>query len=266
MMDTLAPAGVRTRRRCLTSVDNERDQNRDSATHAQGGFMENRQRRTHAAFGVVLDFLGQHPMTPEPPLLAKMRNELTRSYTRLNELGVKQYAANITDAAKDIARLRQRLRRERMMPMVRIAKPLLKFAPGAESALRVSHARADTMTVAADALRMAKVLAPHAKLIASAGYSTSFISEFRAEARALAAAATNVDKARQARSHITGAIAAEIKNGMKAMTVIEGILMPAFAKDAVLEQLWRNRRRIPKRAGRPSARARKSRATDQKIA
>ena len=70
--------------------------------------MENRQRRTQETFRIVLNFLDKQPMTPEPPLLTKMRKELRASFTRLSDLGMRQYAANLSDAAKDVARLRQR--------------------------------------------------------------------------------------------------------------------------------------------------------------
>ena len=122
--------------------------------------MENRQQRTIAAFERVLIFLDQYPMTPEPPLLSGMKKSLRASIDRIHKLGGTQYSAMTLGGGK-VAHRRTRLRRERLMPLVRIAKPLLRGAPGTDTVLKVPHARADALTVAEAALAMAKVLKPH---------------------------------------------------------------------------------------------------------
>ena len=148
------------------------------------------------------------------------------------------------------------------MPLVRIAKPLLKFAPGTEQVLRVPHARAGTATVAMHALNMAKALTPHTKLLTSAGYSRDFIAELTTEAQELAAMTTRADRARQRRSRATAAIRQELKKAMGTVTVIEGILMArAVPSDHVTMELWRGARRVHARMGRPPERGKRPTAS-----
>ena len=158
----------------------------------------------------------------------------------------------------DVRKMRQHMRRNVLMPLVRIAKPLLKFAPGTEHVLRVPHARADTATVAAHALDVAKALAPHAKLLTSAGYSKDFIAELTEDARRLAALSTNADKSRQRLSRATAAMRREITKAMGTVTVIEGILMAhAGPRDRRWATEWRQARRVQARQGRPPKRGKR---------
>ncbi len=217
--------------------------------------MDNRQQRTIETFERILLYLDRHPIEPEQPLLTRMKQSLTTSVARLHELRLQQHEANIGLSGETVQMMRQHMRRERLMPLVRIAKPLLKFAPGTGHVLRVPHARADTATIATHALDMAKALTPHAKLLASAGYSKDFIAEFTREARQLAALATAGDKTRQRRSRATTAIRQEIKKGTQTVTVIEGILMTRLSpSDRAGSEEWRLTRRVQGRAGRPPKR------------
>ena len=145
------------------------------------------------------------------------------------------------------------------MPLVRIAKPLLAFAPGVEKALRVPHARSDAYTVAMAALRMADVVAPHAKLLSSAGYSKDYLKQFRHEARELGLAVKTSESARLRRTKATQAIAAELEKAKKTVTVIEGMVMLHHGSDSEWAKHWKERRRVTMRIGRPRSRGKKSR-------
>jgi hypothetical protein len=149
---------------------------------------------------------------------------------------------------------RRKLRREAMMPLVRIARPILAFAPGVEAALQVPHARADARTVAKAALRMADTIAPHAKLLRSAGYPKNFLTDFRRQARERALAAKNSQKARERRSTATTAIASEFRKAMQTVTIIEGLVMLHHAKRGDALEVWKHQRRVRARMGRPKRR------------
>lgn len=220
--------------------------------------MDNRQHRTLQTFQRILIHLKQHPLTPEPPLLAKMKQSLTASMVRMQELAQQQRSAADGVSGVDIRRMRQHMRRQVLMPLVRIAKPLLKFAPGTEHVLRVPHARTDTATIAMHALNVAKALTPHAKLLTSAGYSKNFIMEFKKEAQQLASVSTDTVKARQRRSRATAAIGQELKKAMGTVSVIEGILLAHVPpSDRAALELWRGARRVPARVGRPLERGKR---------
>ena len=220
--------------------------------------MDNRQQRTVQTFERILIYLARHPIRPEPPLLASMKQSLTTSIARLRELQRQQASAHNGVSGPDARKMRQHMRRQVLMPLVRIAKPLLKFAPGTEQVLRVPHARADTKTIAMHALDMAKALTPHAKLLTSAGYPKDFIAAFKKEAQQLAAVTTGADKARQRRSRATAGIRPELKKAMGTVSVIEGILMARVPPgDRASMELWRGTRRVQARVGRPRERGKR---------
>lgn len=218
--------------------------------------MENRQQRTLQALQRALVHLEQHPIEPEPPLLSRMKDSLTTSIDRLMALSAEQHTATRQIRGRPVLHMRQRMRREVLMPLVRIAKPLLVFAPGTEQALRVPHARADAATVARSALDMAKALEPHAELLASAGYPENYPALLAREAEELAASAARSSEARERRSRATAAIRRELKQAMGTLTVIEGILMTR-PEHKGFEQAWRTMRRVHGRTGRPPRRGRR---------
>jgi hypothetical protein len=220
--------------------------------------MDNRQHRTLYTFQRVLAYVERHPIRPEPPLLTKMKQSLTTSIARVRDLGTEQVIARSALRGADVRHLRQHMRRDVLMPLVRIAKPLLKFAPGTGHVLRVPHARADTANVASHALDVAKALTPHARLLTSAGYSKDFIAQLTQEARRLAALSTNADKSRQRLSRATAAMRREITKAMGTVTVMEGILMAhAGRRDRGWAAEWRQARRVQARQGRPPKRVRR---------
>ena len=209
--------------------------------------MQSRQDRTVNAFENVLQFLAHADISPEPVLLQRKREELKNVKLRLEELRARQVVLS-PKGMRTARELSQRLRRDKLMPLVRIVKPLMKFAPGAERVLKVPHARADLLTVATTALEMAKLLKPHADLLRSAGFPKNFLSELEEDARRLTTTGRASESGRQARSRLAMDIANEIKEGMKTVTVIEGIVMlhsPGLLKH------WKERRRVPRRIGRP---------------
>jgi len=131
----------------------------------------------------------------------RMRTQLGESITRIRAHQQTQMAAATTLTGEmSLDQLRNRLRRERMMPLVKVAKPLLKFAPGTAAALRIPHARASSTDVASAAIRLSDALKPHHKLLASAGYSKDFLLQMRKEADIIALAVKRSDKVRQKRA------------------------------------------------------------------
>lgn len=220
--------------------------------------MHERQEQTAAVFSTVLKYFERNPITPEPPLLAGKRRQLQETLDRIQSYADIQLNAPVRDLGKLEAR-RKHLREHRMLPLKHIAKGLLKFAPGAESALRVPHARASAHVVAAAAMRMADALMPHARLLSSAGVSKDFLRQMRHEARALALTTRENAESRRRRRQATTALAAELRKGLGIVAVMEGIVMLHDPRN--VEQ-WRIFRRIPKKLGRPrTVRRRKPRAT-----
>jgi hypothetical protein len=197
--------------------------------------MENRQQRIVESFERVLIYLQQNPVKPEPPLLTSTKRSLAASIERLKDLQQEQMPkASGVEA---------------------MVKPLLKFAPGMEKALRVPHARADAAAVAAHTLEVMKTLAPHAEILTSAGLGEDYVAQVTGEAEWLGSASARADEARQRRSRATAAIRDVIRKGMDDVTVVEGILL-AHARSTGRSEMafWRGMRRVKGRLGRPKAR------------
>ena len=230
--------------------------------------MDSRQLRTIASYRRVLEFLRSADIQPVPPLLTKMRTRLERSVHRMGELGADQYVAKRSPSvqATQLRTMRLRLRREQMLPLARIARPLVKFAPGTQAVLKVPHARTDSLTLASSAQAMAKALAPHTKLFVSAGHPRDVIARLRADADALAKAACASESSRKTLSLRTAQLRQEFRSAADAVTVIEGILMPWLFKDKVLENSWRVARRVHGKVGRRRGRTSRSPAANETIA
>lgn len=215
--------------------------------------MDNRQGRSVAAHTRVVLNVDASGIDPMPPLLLKTRNQLQGCIDRLQILRQRQHSAGLAVDGPRPRDASRTLRREKMMPLVRIARPLLKFAPGVERVMRVPHARSDAMTVATAAREMAKMLKPHQKLLKSAGLPNDFLAELRRDADTLAASVKRSEKVRRVRSAATAAIARELKEARKHVTVIEGILM-FHLKDTTKLSVFKSERRVHARIGRPKRR------------
>ena len=215
--------------------------------------MDNRQQRTLEMFQRIQIYLKRTPVKPEPLLLRKAGMRLQASMQRIEELAQEQRQAT-DDMNARVDRRKRKLRREHMMPLVRLLKPELAFAPGAEAALHVPHARSDARSVGAAALRIAKFLEGYKPLLVEAGCARTYLNEFKTQARELATAAKRSADARQRRSRATAAMAREFEEAMKTVTIIEGILMHHVGSNKTLMELWRNQRRVAARLGRPKGR------------
>jgi hypothetical protein len=217
--------------------------------------MDNRQQRMLVALSTTHYLSGLPDIGPQPPLFNRVRTQLGESISRIQAHQQTQMAAASTLTGEaPLDHLRKRIRRDRMMPLIKVAKPLLKFAPGTAAALRVPHARASSTEVATAAIQLFEALKRHHKLLASAGYPKDFLLEMRKEADVIAQTVKRSDKARQKRAHATASLAEEFKKAMGYVSVMEGILAPRFAKDAVLRVRWHVARRVKARQGRPKKR------------
>jgi len=215
--------------------------------------MNNRQSRTNHTFSQVWVFLGGLPDDPGPPAkLVQLRDALVTRRSRIGELLAQQVAARATkmDASREVEALRQRIRRERMKAIVRIAKGTLRFARG-ESLMKVPPTRASSEAVVQCASQMMKVMKTHAKLLAGAGLSGDLVVQFQKETRRLKGESGRVHNARLQYSRVTRSLAKEFADGMRALTQIEGILIAHYGSESAVFRDWLGARRVQAKAGRP---------------
>jgi hypothetical protein len=211
-------------------------------------------------FRDVVGYLQKEPATQELPALARMLKLLEKRMGEIAEHRQCQRYGHVSVAGPAELRTRKRkLRQERMIPLARTARPLLKHAPIPEAVLRVPHASADPGAVAAHAERMLKALTPQQKLLSEAGYSKAWMSDFREEAKALRTAASSRVERRQQRIKATASLAEAFAKGMEHVDIAEGIIMGRYGPDSVERYTWRKARRVSARLGRPLERTRKAR-------
>jgi hypothetical protein len=185
--------------------------------------MDERQHATLDRLTSSLGFLDSTPIEAAPPMLAKKRAALAKTIARIEQYAEVQRFVMIGET-DSVERVRQALRRERMLPIVKVVRPHLRFAPGADRALRVPHARASASDVAAAALQIADVLVKHARLLKSAGIDRAFIENYRERARELDTLVKRNAAARKKRADASAGIAKELKNGLLILGVIGGLI------------------------------------------
>jgi hypothetical protein len=210
--------------------------------------MHERQEQSLEQCKSVSTFLARESISPEPPLLIGKRKQLDETIARIDACYTTQVTARMSTVGKLDAR-RKHLRERRMLPLRSIAKGQLLFAPGAEAALRVPHARASAQVVAAAALRMADALMPHTRLLSAAGVSKDFLREMRHEARGLALTVKQNDAIRRRNADATRTLAQELRKGLDILSVIDGILRLHATRDFLTQYDVMRRRR--KKVGRP---------------
>lgn len=209
--------------------------------------MDQRQLRTVETFERVLLYLDHEKVEPVPPLLTEKRDQLAESIVRLRELS-HRHRPQPRARSRDLS---QRLRRERMLPLARLMRRMLAYAPGVEKVLRVPHARADAMTIATAAIEMAKFLEPHRELLVSAGMAANSVEQLRQDAELLGASLQGGDAARDERSRVTREIAKEMKSAMATLGIIDALVLNQFTGSPVMQKHWKARRKVGKRMGRP---------------
>lgn len=210
--------------------------------------MDTRQQRMLERLSGILIFMDHNTreMADPPPMLVGKRRSLEQSIARLKALQDEQNY--LTDPGSTVEFRRDKLRNRRMIPLRDIARPLLKFAPGAAEALRVPHAHASARTVAAAAARMVQALKPHAALLRSANISHDFLREMLQEARGLALAVkTNADERRK-RANVTRDVARELKRAFETTRTLGGLVKLHYP---TLEERWDAMDRISPPVGRP---------------
>lgn len=190
-----------------------------------------------------------------PPMYEAYVAKLLASVKRLHELEYEQHSVKPEQSLEgfNTTFLRKRLRREYMIPLARIGKPLFRFAPGVEKVLKVPHARASHRELVASAEAILQWVRPHQKLLASAGFPKTFFTELRDLTAQLKRVATT-SSARQVKfGRVTRAFRKELAAASDTLRILDGLLLRRTDRDKDFARLWKRALRTPKRLGRPPA-------------
>jgi hypothetical protein len=188
-----------------------------------------------------------------PPMYEDFVAKLQISVKRLRQLAIEQYLLTpqrFREGAKTDD-VRRRLRRKYMIPLARTAKPLLRFAPGVEKALKVPHARASHRELVTTAEVMLKALQPYRKLLLSAGFEKEFFTEFRDLTKELKRIATTSSQRQAKFARVTDAMREELASASQTLRILDGLILARADRDPRLAKMWKAILRTPKPLGRP---------------
>jgi len=219
--------------------------------------MDNRQGRLAETLRRVQRFLDRNAPPGPQFVAAKRRIADARARTEaliVEQLTVSRFAERDGPALREMQRI---LREDRMFPVARWGKKLLRFAPGAERALVVPPKRATALKVAAAAERMAKGVRPWAKLFVDAGLPRDFVARLRADAKVLRERSNRSGESIKRRKAVADALAAELRDGRVEIGIVDALLLPYIRQDSALGSQWRTAKRVGPRLGRPLKRAAK---------
>ena len=209
--------------------------------------------RPHGTTKIGLQ-LGDPPPTFEHNVI-KFRNSVNRV------LHLAEQEASLTPQeageGEQIADLRERVRREYMIPLSRNAKALLRFAPGIEKALKVPHKRASHRKLVSSAEVMLKAVQPYRKILISAGFSKKSFTEFRDLTKELKRIATTKSQRQVKFDRVTDEISEELATANETLGIIDGLVLARAVRKSRLAKEWRALLRHPTRMGRPPARKQK---------
>lgn len=228
--------------------------------------MEARVERSIAHLAHAAQSLRNAPILREsvPPACKPFMVKLQICVDRLEKLGLEEYTLKPSRRGEgtQTAHLRRRLRREYMIPLARVGKQILKFAPQVGRTLKVPHAHASHRELVTTAEVMLKTVRPHQKLFFAENFSKAFFTEFRDLTRELRRIATTSSDRHRKFAEVTRALQAEIAIGNEALRAIDGLFLGREDRDPQFASTWKHALRTPKPLGRPPAKKRKPRPND----
>jgi hypothetical protein len=194
-----------------------------------------------------------------PPMYQGFLEKLQTSLARLGPLIQEQYEAapQRNNEGLQTAKLRKRLRREYMIPLTRIGRRLLRFAPGVEPALRVPHARASHRELITTAEVMLKAVRPHRALFVEAGFRKTFFTEFRDVTKALKSIVTTGSQRQKRFARVSEKLREELASATETLRILDGLMLGRADRDSNFARTWKELLRTPKRLGRPRTKRRR---------
>lgn len=214
--------------------------------------MNTEQRRALRSFRRVHEFLAAHPITDAPASYGRQAVELTEVLAQLAEESREQVSGIRTtqgDAKREKA-LKDRLWLQHMKPISRIAREALGAA-GMDKDLKLPPRSAVSETMIASARAMADAASDRAAVFVEHGLPADFAEQARDAATQLENALTARALSERRRTTATAATRELVKRGRRAVRLIDAILSPRIAQDAMLVAVWNSVKRPHEQGGNP---------------
>jgi hypothetical protein len=144
-----------------------------------------------------------------------------------------------------------------MIPLARMGRRTLRFAPGAEAALSTPHASVSHAALVAGAERMLKFVRSHRKLLAGA-FGPGFLEGLRETTRELKHLTTTESERKTRHAKSARALREQLARGHELVLILDGLILAPGDRDERIASTWKAATRLPKRLGRPKMKRAKS--------
>ena len=201
-------------------------------------------RSTLSALQRVQEFLQQHPTLNAPDLGEQVRE--------LDDV-VRQLLAESVDQAKGLrfasvhvksaASLRSTLYLDHMKPLAQVAREIFDVS-GLDRAFRLTRPPSSDQALLAAAGAMVVAAEQQKEMFLKRGLPADFIEQLASAADAVAGVRSARVEARRQHIAATAAVKALLRQGRKAVRLLNAILAPKLAKDPVLAAAWNSARRV----------------------
>jgi hypothetical protein len=213
--------------------------------------MQYRQKRVHGALQLTQVFLDKHNDVLSEVNTSGARAALNDAVLQLSSLEDRQDPTRFERMSELVAErtARDEVRENHMRPIASIARVALPHAEELDK-LRLPHQTVDSHTLTVWARAMAKAAELHSSTFLDHGLAPDFVAK-------LQAATEPLEKAWKARSHgravrvgVTDAIRVQTTRALGIIGVIDALVTPRVARDALLSREWAVVKRIARRAVR----------------
>lgn len=216
--------------------------------------MEMRQKQAYEAYQRVQDFVNRHPVDG-PAGYAGAKRLLDEVVTGLSRHTTNQASGGREGRAETVRQkvLTHRLRNLHLRPVAKIARAVLREAPGIHVALRIPPRQLPVMRLIAEATAVRKSVTPYEAVFVDIGRPADFLAQLDTAIETLRGSlvgrARNVGTRAGARLGITQ----EVRRGRDAVEMLDAIITTRFANDLQVLAEWRSARRVQAIPGSPSA-------------
>ena len=184
-------------------------------------------------------------MSEEPATLGTQASALNEIIARLTSETVDQEAGSRFSRVHTESQLslRAALYTEHMQPISRVAREVFGVS-GMDRAFRLPKTVKVNQPLLAAAGAMAEAAERNRDVFVQHGMSQDFIEQLRASVTALETARTAKTESARRRVTATAAVKDQVKQGRKAVRLLDAILKPRLAKDPELLAAWRSAKRV----------------------
>ncbi|MEX2178199.1 MAG: hypothetical protein WD801_05785 [Gemmatimonadaceae bacterium] len=207
--------------------------------------MQARQKQIVEAYQRVQDFLAEYPI-PDPGRYGKPKELLDAVVERLTGHTGDQVAGGRLSRAESLRKnaLARTLREQHLRPISKIAKAVLRDAPGIQRALKMPSPNLMPTRLIAEALAMKQAVELYSPTFVENGRPADFLEQLDAAIGRLRASLLGRARYVGQKVGARAGLAQEIQRGRTAVDLLDAMVTTAFFGEAEVLARWRAAKRI----------------------